>query len=167
MLHSCGCRKQWSLFNRHDCCIVRLHWSIVTVSVCTVFKICQLFLKKEGGCFSQDLQQSAAANRGSVCLYLHSILKSTVQSHKGAGIFIKHWMKDEKRLFFPAGIHCMGNNLDYSHLMKSECSQTTRESSGRESIRSHHIVTVKLLTTTVDGDSYICTQCYLKKMTFV
>lgn len=47
MLRSCGCREWWSLFSRHNCCIVCLHWSLVTVSICRVFKTCQLFLKKQ------------------------------------------------------------------------------------------------------------------------
>lgn len=47
MLRSCGCREWWSLFSRHNCCIVCLHWSLVTVSICRVFKTCELFLKKQ------------------------------------------------------------------------------------------------------------------------
>lgn len=79
----------------HDCCIVRLHWSLVTVSVCMVFKLCRPFFTKrneknkrrwtQGGCFSQDLQQSAAP---SVSLqYIYIQLKSSVKSQRSGYIY--------------------------------------------------------------------------------
>ena len=93
-------------------CILHPHWFLVTVSVCKVFTICQLFLQKQNKrrldsrlMFFLRICSKVQPNRES--LYLHS-----TQVYTEELVYLSNRrMKTERRSFFIAGIHWAGNEL--------------------------------------------------------